>query len=162
MRFTASSVSTLAQSAVVFSEQEICDAALVNYGLVLVLLSTLLVGCGSFDPYETQGGTPTRLNGSEATVRALTVSEALHAHPSEPVYVLGYLIAPPDDEHRMCARLEKSGACRGDSLVVDTSRVDLWAASALEAGCCAIGLWSPHPLVLRLRLKHGRRALVLG
>jgi hypothetical protein len=135
----------------------------VNYGLLLGLLATVLIGCGgSIEPYETRGGSATRLDGSKATVETLAVSEALRLHPEEPVYVRGYLLAPPDDENRLCTRLEESGACLGDSLVVDTSRVDLYGAPALEEGCCAIGLWSPHPLVLRLRLERGRRALVLG
>ena len=134
-----------------------------SYGLLLVLLAAVLTGCGgSIEPYETQGGAATRLDGSKATVRPLAVSEALHLHPEEPVYVRGFLLAPPDDDDRLCTRLEENGACRGDSLVVDTSRVDLWSAPALEAGCCAIGLWSPHPVVLLLRLEPGRRALVLA
>jgi hypothetical protein len=135
----------------------------VSYGLLLVLLATVLTGCGgSSEPYETRSGSATRLDGSKATVRALALSKAVRLYPQEPVYVRGYLLAPPDDEHRLCTRLEENGACRGDSLVVDTSRVDLYGAPMLEEGCCAIGLWSPRPLVLRLRLERGRRAVVLG
>lgn len=129
-----------------------------------VLVAAVLCGCGgSFEPYETEGGSATHLDGTKAAVQALTVSEALRVRPENPVYVRGYLLAPRDDETRLCTRLTESGDCRGaPSLVLDSSGVNLDAARALEAGCCALGLWSPHPLVLRLQFERGRRVLVLG
>lgn len=134
-------------------------------GLPLVIvLAAALSGCGgSAEPYETQGGSATRLDGTKATVQALAVSEAVRLDPQEPVYVRGYLLAPRDDVTRLCTRLKENGDCRGaPSLVLDASKVDLDAARALEAGCCSLGLWSPHPLVLRLQFQRGRRVLVLG
>ena len=138
--------------------------ALVARGLPAVLLAAHLCGCGgSFEPYETDGGSATRLDGTKAAVQALTLSEAVRLRPQKPVYVRGYLFAPRDDEKRLCTRLKESGNCRdAPSLVLDVSRVNLDAARALKAGCCSLGLWSPHPLVLRLQFQRGRRVLVLG
>lgn len=132
---------------------------------LVVALVAVLSGCGggSVEPYETRDGSATRLDGTKVTIPALAVSEAIRLRPQEPFYVRGYLIAPPDDEDMLCERLQETGDCRGaPALVVDTSRVDLWGAKALEEGCCAIGLWSPHPVVLRVNLRHGNRAVVLG
>lgn len=133
-------------------------------GLPATLLAALLCACGgSFEPYETESGSATRLDGTKAAVHALTVSEARRLRPQRPVYVRGYLLAPRDDEKRLCTRLEESGDCRGaPSLVLDVSRVNLDTARALKRGCCSLGLWSPHPLVLRLQFQRGRRALLLG
>jgi hypothetical protein len=130
---------------------------------IVVVLAASLTGCGgSLEPYETEDGPATRLDGTEHTAQVLAPSDALRLHPQQPVYVRGYLLAPPDDVDRLCTQVEKGGVCGGAYLIVDTSRVDSYASPALEAGCCALGLWSPHPLVLRLRVERGRRAVVLG
>jgi hypothetical protein len=130
----------------------------------LVLLTSLLSGCGgSFEPYETETGPATRLDGTAPTVRALTVSEALRLHPREAVYVRGYVFAPRDEVPRLCAQLDDGGHCRGaPSLMLDTSEVMLDGAEALESGCCATGSWSPRPVVLRVRFERGEQVLVLG
>jgi hypothetical protein len=137
---------------------------LVARGLPAVLLAAVLSGCGgSLEPYETESGSATRLDGTKAAVQALTVSEAVLLRPQKPVYVRGYLLAPWDDERRLCTRLKEGGDCRGAPfLVLDVSKVNLDVARALEAGCCSLGLWSPHPLVLRLQFQRERRVLVLG
>ena len=131
---------------------------------VVVLVTAVLSGCaGSLDAYETEDGSPTFLDGREPNVQTFTVSEAVRLRPEGPVYVQGYLLAPRDDDTRLCTVLNSHGHCRGaPSLVVDPRRVNLDGASALEAGCCALGLWSPRPVVLRLRFRRGRPALVLG
>lgn len=129
-----------------------------------VLVVTLAAAChGSIDPYGTRGGFATRLDGAKAPPEAWSVREVVARRPTEAVYVRGYLIAPRDEEARLCTRLADSGECRGGpSLIVDKSGVNLDAASALEAGCCAVGLWSPRPVVLHLKLQNRRRALILG
>jgi hypothetical protein len=140
-------------------------AGLAAMGLpVVVLVAAVLSGCaGSLDAYETEDGSPTFLDGTEPKVQTFTVSEAVRVRPQEPVYVEGYLLAARDDDTRLCTVLSSDGHCRAaPSLVVDARRMNLDGASALEAGCCALGLWSPHPVVLRLRFRRGRPALVLG
>jgi hypothetical protein len=133
--------------------------AVLVFGLAFGGLGT---GCGeSLEPYETRGGSATRLNGEEAAVGALAISEALRLSPHRPVYVRGYLLAPYDDSPRLCAQLERSGICRAPSLVLDTSAVDIDASPALESGCCSTGHWSPRPLVLQLEFS-GRTVRVLG
>ncbi len=130
---------------------------------LVVLLVAVVSGCGgSLEPFETESGSATRLDGIEATVQALSVAEAIRMRAKKPVYVRGYLLAPPDDVDVLCTRLVENGLCLGPALVLDLLRVDLDGARALEHGCCAIGYWSPRPLVLRLRLAHGRRAVALG
>jgi hypothetical protein len=131
---------------------------------VVVLLTAVLTGCaGSIDAYETDDGSPTFLDGTESNVQTVTVSEAVLLRPREPVYVEGYLLAPRDDDTRLCMVLNSDGHCRGGpSVVVDARRVNLDGASALDAGCCALGLWSARPVVLRLRFRRDRPALVLG
>jgi hypothetical protein len=92
------------------------------------------------EPYETKGGSPSRLDGEDAAVDALAISEARRLDPRRPVYVRGYLLAPYDDSTRLCTGLERSGLCREPSLVLDTSAVDLHGSPALESGCCSLGL----------------------
>jgi len=94
---------------------------------LLVLISWALRGAGdSTEPFETKGGTATRLDGTKATVQAVDISEAVRLHPREPIYVRGYLLAPPDDEDTLCTRLKEDGDCRGaPSLGLDTSSVEL-------------------------------------
>lgn len=131
--------------------------------LPLVVFAALAAGCAnSPEPYSIEDGPPTRLDGKDTDIRTLTVSEALHVARRKVAYVRGYLFAPRDEATRLCTRLDESGpVCGGPSLVLDASQVDLENAPALEAGCCALGLWSPRPLVLRLQVR-GRRARVLG
>jgi hypothetical protein len=130
--------------------------------LPLVVYAALAAGCAnSPEPYETEDGSPTRLDGKDTEIRTLTVSQALDLARREVAYVRGYLFAPRDEATRLCTRLDESGLCGGPSLVLDASQVDLETAPALEVGCCALGLWSPRPLVLRLQVR-GRRARVLG
>ena len=129
---------------------------------IVVLLAAALGGCGdSFEPYETESGPATRLDGTTPATHAWTVSEVVRLQPRRPVYVQGYLLAPRDDKPRLCTRLTEPGACHG-ALVVDLSGVDLPVGDVLEAGCCSLGFWSPRPVVLQLRLRRGRPALVLG
>jgi hypothetical protein len=128
-----------------------------------VLLAIATACGGSIEPYETRDGDATHLDGTKARPEAWSVGDALSRRPRNTVDVRGYLVAPRDDEARLCTRLAESGECLdGPWLVVDTSRVDLDAAPALEAGCCALGLWSSRAVVLRLKLQSGSRALVLG
>jgi hypothetical protein len=131
---------------------------------VLTALLAVPVGCGSPEPYETQDGDATRLDGTRVDVGAMTVAKALESRRGEPVYVRGYVLAQPDSPHRLCTRLTKGGACQGPFLVIDLAKVDLRdeRGQALEHGCCAIGAWTPRPVVLEVRLERGRRALVLG
>jgi hypothetical protein len=129
--------------------------------LPLVVFAALAACADSPEPYATKDGPPTRLDGKGTHVRTLTVAEALSLARREVAYVRGYLLAPRDDVPRLCTRLSESGVCGSPSLVLDVSQVDLDTAPALEAGCCALGLWSPWPLVLRLQMR-GRRARVLG
>ena len=130
--------------------------------LVVVLLAAALGGCSdSFEPYETEDGSATRLDGTRPPIQTLAISEAMRLHPRRPVYVRGFLLAPFDDKPRLCARLRETGACHG-ALVLDLSRVDLRVGDVVEAGCCSLGLWSPRPVVLRLQLRRGRPARVLG
>jgi hypothetical protein len=116
---------------------------------------------GSLEPYETEPGAATRLDGTKAPVQGLSVAEALRLHPQEAVYVRGYLLAPYDDKPRLCTRLSETGKCDG-ALVLDLSGVDLEVGDTLRAGCCSLGLWSPRPLVVRVKLGSGRRARVIG
>jgi hypothetical protein len=135
-------------------------AALIAIPLVFAALPK---GCEGSRPeaYETKAGKPTRLNGNKTAVDALDVSEAVRLQPQGTVYVRGYLLAPRDDSTRLCTRLEKSGLCRKPSLVLDASEVNLDGASALEVGCCAIGLWSPRPVVLQVDFR-GRTPRIVG
>lgn len=131
------------------------------------MLSALLAasaGCGSPEPYETQDGDATRLDGTKADVEAMTVAKALESRQGKRAYVRGYVLAQPDSPHRLCTRLTKGGTCHGPFLVIDLANVDLrdQRGRALEHGCCAIGAWTPRPVVLEVRLERGRRALVLG
>ena len=69
-----------------------------GFGLPATLLAALLCACGgSFEPYETESGSATRLDGTKVAVHALTVSEARRLRPRKPVSVRGYLLAPRDD-----------------------------------------------------------------
>jgi hypothetical protein len=113
-------------------------------------------------PYETSAGWPTRLDGEQTTVDALDIGDARRLHPEEPIFVVGYLLAPYDvAPPRLCTRLEESGLCREPSLPLLADVDLLTEAPALEHGCCATGLWSPKPVVLRVRFR-GRLAHVLG
>ena len=118
-------------------------------------------GChGELQPYETKDGEPIRLDGERAEGEALGIAEAVRRRPKQPLFVRGYLLAPYDDTDRLCTELEETGLCREPSLILDTSAVDLFEADALEHGCCAIGHWSPKPIVLRVRFR-GKTARVL-
>ena len=126
-----------------------------------VLLAVLAAACHGPDLYETSEGPATFLNGREARVESLDVSEALRLPSPVRAYVRGYLYAPFDDRPQLCARLEESGGCRGASLYLDASAATFFNAAALEVGCCATGYWSPHPVVLQLAIR-GRKAELLS
>jgi hypothetical protein len=128
--------------------------------LVLVLVVASACG-GSLEPYETTRGSATYLDGKVSTVPSLALSEVVKQERQNAVYVHGYLLAPRDDEPRLCTRLEKSGACRSPSVILDTTQVHLDGAEALEHGCCSLGFWSPHPLVLRVKVLSDGRARVI-
>jgi hypothetical protein len=124
-------------------------------------LAATAAGChGDLQPYETKDADPTRLDGEKTAVDPLDIAEAVRRHPKEPIYVRGYLLAPFDDTHRLCTRLEQTGRCHDPSLSLDTSAVDLFEADALETGCCSTGHWSPKPIVLRVQFR-GKTARVL-
>lgn len=139
------------------------DAARRLAAIFALLLALALGGCGELDHYETRDGGPTRLDGSEVDVDALTVAQAQGRRDREPVYVEGYVFAPSDEPSRLCTRLSERG-CDGPALPIDMSQLDLAGdrGRALEHGCCAIGAWSPRPVVLRVWLRDGLPAFVLG
>jgi len=139
------------------------DDLLVRVVLFVVVLVLLIAsGCGgSPDPYETEPGAATRLDGGKPHLRSVTIANSRRVKGRQVIFVRGYLLAPRDDRTRLCSRLEKGGACR-DALVIDASRVNLDASAVLEAGCCSTGLWSHHPVVLRLQTRPGQDPLLLG
>ena len=127
-----------------------------------------VAGCGgSLDTYETKDGAATRLDGADVVTRASSIGDVVRRKPTGVVEVQGYLFAPHDEVDRLCTRLEPGrSTCRAPSLVLDTGNVDLYAyvdsQGALEAGCCAIGYWSPTEVVVRLRLERGKTPVLLA
>jgi hypothetical protein len=125
-----------------------------------VLVAVVAAACHGPDLSETREGPATFLNGREARVESLDVSEALRLPSPVRAYVRGYVYAPFDERPRLCARLE-SGGCRGASLDLDAWAATFDNAAALEVGCCATGYWSVHPVVLHLAIR-GRKAELLS
>jgi hypothetical protein len=123
---------------------------------VLAAVALLCVACGSRDPYWTASGHATFLDGSSAKISALTVQQAVEAHPRNPIYVMGYLLAPMDDAWRLCERLNEYADCRGASRLKLTGKLmsltTLEAAAALKNGCCSTGYWSPRRIVMKGRV----------
>ena len=130
----------------------------------MLLLAAGLTGCGSPEPYETEGGDPARVDGTDASVHSITIAQTQGRRVPSSAYVEGYLIVPVDDVSRLCTRISDDGACERPSLVLDNPHDNLrrLGAPVLEHGCCAIGAWSPRPVVLHVWLRPGRRAHVLG
>jgi hypothetical protein len=104
-------------------------------------------------------------NGTIATGTSLSVAEAITRQPARPVAIHGYLEAA-DDGPYFCALLNGYADCRGEPhLMIGFPYHWLFEGRnrlrGLETGCCSIGSWSPHPLVLQGRVP-GRTLLLLA
>jgi hypothetical protein len=105
-------------------------------------------------------------NGTIASGRSLSVAEAITRQSARPVAIHGYFEAAADDRPYLCARLNGYADCRGEPhLVIGVPYHWLFEGRnrlrGLETGCCAIGSWSPHPVVLQGRVRN-RTLLLLG
>ena len=112
-------------------------------------------------PYSMSSDTRPRLpDGRVASATGMSVADAIGRQPARLVAVHGYLEAAADDRPYLCARLDGFTDCRGVAhlriagssqwLLVGRNRV-----RGVETGCCAIGSWSSHPVVLRGRVRDG-------
>jgi predicted small lipoprotein YifL len=102
-------------------------------------LSLALAGCGD--------------NGPPIPPDALAVEDALRVAPRE-AKVYGYFFDPRDDVARICSKKDEYGDCTGSSLLVIGA--DPYALPDLEEGCCSIGFYSKHKIVLQGLVAHGR------
>jgi hypothetical protein len=136
----------------------------VRSAAALALGILVLAGCGELDHYETRDGEPTRLDGSEPTLRSISVADAATIPAGSRFHVRGYLFLPPDDERRLCERMSPDDACDGASLVVaNPHEVGSMAGDGVLAhGCCAIGSWSPREVVVHVWLHRDGSAFVIG
>ena len=89
---------------------------------------------------------PKLLNGEPAPRAGMSIAQATHVRSSRPILVHGYLNAPPDDVDRLCTGLDV-GACVQPS--IEIRGLDPERIVGLKEGCCAIGYWSAHELVIR-------------
>jgi hypothetical protein len=83
---------------------------------------------------------------------ALSVDEARRVAPRQ-ARVHGYFFDPWDDVARICSKAHDT-TCEGKSLVVVGA--DPYQIPELEVGCCSIGFYSKHEIVLEGRLRRGR------
>jgi hypothetical protein len=75
----------------------------------------------------------------------MSVGEATRVSDPRPILVHGYLDAPPDDVDRLCAGYE--GGCVPPS--IEIRGLDARRVVGAKEGCCAIGYFSAHELVIR-------------
>jgi hypothetical protein len=142
---------------------------------MLLLLGVFALGVGVWvltrhhAPAPDSMSSDTRLrlpNGTIASGRSLSVAEAITRQSARPVAIHGYFEAAADDRPYLCARLNGYADCRGEPhLVIGVPYHWLFEGRnrlrGLETGCCAIGSWSPHPVVLQGRVRN-RTLLLLG
>jgi hypothetical protein len=107
---------------------------------------------------------PRLADGTIASGASISVAEALERRTAHSVAVHGYLEAAADDWPYLCARLNGATDCSG----VPHLRLGghmRWLLKGpdrlrdLDTGCCSIGSWSPHPVVLRGKVRE--RTLLL-
>jgi hypothetical protein len=130
---------------------------------MLLLLTALAVAGGAFGLTRhharvadsmSSDTRPRQPNGKIASATSLSVAAAIARRPAQPVAVHGYLKAAADDRPYLCARLNGYADCRGvPRLMIGGASHWLFVGRnrvrGLETGCCSIGSWSPHPVVLR-------------
>jgi hypothetical protein len=134
-------------------------------GLLLLGVFALVVAAWSFTrhhapaPDSMSSDTRPRLpNGTIAPGTSLSVADAIRRRPARPVAIHGYFEAAGDDRPYLCARLNGHSDCRGvPHLTIALPARWLFEGRRrlrrLETGCCSIGSWSPHPLVLQGRVR---------
>jgi hypothetical protein len=107
---------------------------------VAAAIALLAAGCG-----ESLGG-PRLLNGEPAERVGMSLAEATRVRSPRPVVVHGYLDAPWDDVARLCTALDE-GLCLEPSIEIRGLVPE--RVVGLEEGCCSVGFWSEHELVMR-------------
>ena len=84
------------------------------------------------------------MNGDPALRTGISVAQATRVHHGRTILVHGYLEAPRDDIMRLCAGFD--GGCVEPS--IEVRRLDPARVPGLEEGCCSLGEWSEHELVI--------------
>ena len=142
-------------------------------GAMLLLLGLAAVGVGTWAltrhhapaPYSMSSDTRQRLpDGTIASGASISVAEAVARQPAHPVAIHGYFEAA-DDGPYLCTRLNDYADCRGNPhLAIAFPYQWLFEGPnrlrGLDTGCCSIGSWSPHPVVLQGRVR-GRTLFLL-
>jgi hypothetical protein len=135
-------------------------------GAMLLLLGVFALGVGAWALTKHHAPTPDSMssdtrprlpNGTIAPGTSLSVAEAITRHPARPVAIHGYFEASDDGPH-LCARLNGYSECRGQPhLKIGVPYHWLFKGRnrlrGLETGCCSIGSWSPHPVVLQGKVR---------
>ena len=143
-------------------------------GAMLLLLGLVAVGVGAWAltrhhapaPYSMSSDTRPRLpDGTIASGTSISVAEAIARQPAHPVAIHGYFQAAADDRPYLCTRLNDYADCRGNPhLAIAFPYQWLFEGPnrlrGLDTGCCSIGSWSPHPVVLQGRVR-GRTLFLL-
>jgi len=107
-------------------------------------------------PLSMSGDKRPRLpNGSLAPPgTSLGIATAITAQSARPEAIHGYFLAS-DDGLFLCTRLNAYADCRGAPRLAIAHANSRWLFAGpdrlkgLDNGCCSIGSWSPHPIVLR-------------
>jgi hypothetical protein len=76
----------------------------------------------------------------------MSLAQATRVRSPRPILVHGYFQDPWDDIARLCAGLDE-GRCVEPS--IEIRGLDPERVVGLEEGCCSIGFWSEHELVIR-------------